>query len=300
VTWINAIQKFRDNCGEWSSAPVIVTDRSKLNLSVGGETVSVTGDKIRKLAKDLDGSGKEDQEAEEREARKMSDAIYNVESITVSATKMAFTKEKLLEEERQKKKALELKKLDEMIEKEKEKQKCIETFIEKEKKRQRRKQLEKDTDQELSQIKEQVKAQVENLKTVFSSKAKAMDRESDRLKMEKMRELTNLKISITNLLIDQQIKGSVSNCKHGGHEEQDAYCNARFPSDWFENKHCRVKENFCGVCCDKEFSAKFEEDKTKCLYECRISNGEIASKSSGIQGTNESALVEVVNMPKDF
>lgn len=125
----------------------------------------------------------------------------------------------------------------------------------------------------------------------------AMDQNAERLKNEKMQKLTELKLRITSMLIDQEIKGSVGNCKHGGQEEQESYCNARFPLTWFENKHCRVKENFCGICCEKEFSVRFEEDRTHCIYECRLANGEISSKSPGLQGTNETATVEIVNDP---
>lgn len=92
-----------------------------------------------------------------------------------------------------------------------------------------------------------------------------MDQEYERMKMEKMKQLTQMKIRITNLLIDQEVKGSISNCKDATQEEQEAYCNARFPNTWFENKYCRKKEQFCGVCCEKEFSVKQEDDRNKCL-----------------------------------
>lgn len=63
-----------------------------------------------------------------------------------------------------------------------------------------------------------------------------LDQETERLRADKMKKLTQMKIKITNMLIDQEIKGSVSNCKHSKSEEQNAYCNARFPTSWFENK----------------------------------------------------------------
>lgn len=51
-----------------------------------------------------------------------------------------------------------------------------------------------------------------------------------------MKQLTNMKIRITSLLIDQQSKGSISNCKQDKDENKVGYCNARFPTAWFENK----------------------------------------------------------------
>lgn len=261
------ILKFRDSCQDYTNNAVRVTDDSTVSLSIGGEKVTINGGKLKQLAKDnlSKKAADEDSAEEEKEARRMSDMIYNVESITTNAAKNAFFREKLLEEERKLKKKKELEKLDEMIRKEKEKEKCIQMFLEKEAKRQRRKRLEKDTDAELTQIKAQVETQVNSLKKMYSSKMQDLDQETEKIKAEKMRELTSLKLRITSMLIDQEIKGSVSNCKHGKVEEQEAYCNARFPTTWFENKHCRVKENFCGVCCEKEFSVKFEEDRNKCI-----------------------------------
>jgi len=60
-----------------------------------------------------------------------------------------------------------------------------------------------------------------------------------------------------------------------------------------------LKENFCGVCCENEFSVRYAEDREKCLYECRLMNG-MASAGSGndkLSGTNEQATVEIVNSP---
>jgi len=48
--------------------------------------------------------------------------------------------------------------------------------------------------------------------------------------MEKMKKLTNMKLKITTMLIDQEVKGEVSNCKQDKEENKIAYCNARFPN----------------------------------------------------------------------
>jgi len=201
-----------------------VEDSDTVNLRLGGETVSIKGDKLKKLAKDnLSSKADEvDNESEIREATKMSDLVYNVESITTNATANAFFKERLLEREKKLKAKKDLDKLDEMINKEKEKEKCIQKFLEKESKRQRRKQLEKDTAEELKDIKVQVQTQVESLKKVYSNKMGKLDQETERLKMEKMKQLSQLKIRITNMLIDQEIKGSVDNCKDSKPDEQEA------------------------------------------------------------------------------
>jgi len=203
-----------------------------------------------------------------------------------------------MEKEEEMKAKKELEKLDKMIQKEKEKEKCIETFLERESRRMARKNKEKQAEEELKEIKNEVESQVKEIKHVFTSKMSKLHQQTERLKMEKMKQLTDMKLRITGLLIDQEIKGSVSNCKQDKEENQVAYCNARYPVSWFENKHCRLKENFCGTCCEKEFSVRFAEDREKCLYECRLVNGMIAlGGNDKLTGTNEQATVEIVNNP---
>lgn len=268
---------------------------------MGNETVEVSGEKLKSLAKNtLESKAKdEEKEAEEREEQKMSDAINQVESITTNYTKNEFFKERLMEKEEEMKAKKELEDLDKLIQKEKEKERCIETFLERESRRMSRKNKEKQAEEELKEIKKEVEHQVKEIKTVFHSKMSKLKQSTERMKMEKMKQLTDMKLKITSLLIDQEIKGSITNCKQDKEENFEAYCNARFPVNWFENKHCRLKENFCGICCEKEFSVRFAEDREKCLYECRLVNGMIStgSGSDKLTGTNEVATVEIVNNP---
>jgi Rad3-related DNA helicase len=195
----------------------------------------------------------------------MSDAINQVESITTNMTKNEFFKERLVEKEEELKAKKDLEKLDKMIQKEKEKENCIQTFLERESRRMARKAKEKQAEEELGEIKKEVMTQVKEIKTVFRSKMSRLKQETERSTMEKMKQLTDMKLRITSMLIDQEIKGSVSNCKQDKEENKIAYCNARYPVNWFENKHCRIKQAFCGVCCEKEFSVRFAEDREKCL-----------------------------------
>jgi len=185
--------------------------------------------------------------------------------MTTDYTKNEFFKEQLLEKEKALKAKLDLENLDKLIQKEAEKEKCIQQFLDKEKRKAARLEHQHQAEEELGEIKKQVETQVKEIKHVFNEKMGSLDKETERIKMEKMRKLTNMKIRITNMLIDQEFKGSISNCKQDKEEKQIAYCNARFTTEWFENKFCRVKENFCGVCCEKEFSVRFAEDREKCL-----------------------------------
>lgn len=71
---------------------------------------------------------------------------------------------------------------------------------------------------------------MKNIKHVFRAKMNKLKQETERIKMEKMKKLTNMKLKITTMLIDQEVKGEVSNCKQDKEENKIAYCNARFPN----------------------------------------------------------------------
>lgn len=201
-----------------------MTDTDHLKLKLGNETIEVSGDKLKELAKNsLDSKMKDlEKEEDEKDEHKISDAINQVETITTNYTKNEFFKERLIEKEEELKAKKELENLDKMIQKEKEKEKCIETFLERESRQQRRKTKEKQAEEELKEIKSEVERQVKNIKHVFRSKMGKLKQETERIKMEKMKQLTNMKLKITSMLIDQEIKGSISNCKQDKEENKTA------------------------------------------------------------------------------
>jgi len=194
--------------------------------------VEVSGSKLKELGKHVLEDKEKDQEKidEEREDQKISDAINQVETITTNYTKNEFFKEKLIEKESELKAKKELENIDKLIQKEKEKEKCIQTFLDREKRKAERLQKEKNAEQELQQIKKEVEGQVKEIKHVFHNKMGSLNKETERIKMEKMKQLTNMKLRITTLLIDQESKGSITNCKQDKDENKVAYCNARFPT----------------------------------------------------------------------
>lgn len=99
---------------------------------------------------------------------------------------------------------------------------------------------------------------------------------------------------MTKILIDQGARGSRSNCLVEKEDQKANYCNAKFTSNWFDNNNCRKKENFCGVCCDREFSVSFPEDREKCIYECHLKNGQLTSSSNKVSESNYQATVETI------
>jgi len=225
VGWIKEIIKFRDNCPDSNNSNAVnVSDNSKLKLKYGNEFVEISGEKLKELAKaSLESKSKDiEKEEEMKEEQKINDALNQVESITNNYTKNEFFKEKLIEKEEDLKAKKELENLDKIIQKEKEKEKCIEAFLERESRRQKRQAKQKEAETELNEIKKEVESQVKNIKHVFRAKMSKLRNTTEKIKMEKMKKLTNMKLKITQLLIDQEMKGSISNCKQDKEENKIA------------------------------------------------------------------------------
>jgi len=258
--------------------------------------VEIDPEQIKQMAKEAAMDKGKDSEAAKatEEAKKMDLALNSVEEITADASANEFFKESILQKENQLKQRKDLEKMDKAIQKAEEKLKCMEAGIEREKARQEAERKKKMNQEEVKEIKEQVEDEVKAVKTTMHNKLSSLDRETERLKAQKMQKLTELKYRMTKIMIDQQSRGSRSNCLVEKEDAKIGYCNARFRENWFENKFCRDKENFCGVCCDKEFSVSFAEDREKCIYECRLKNGQVSSSNDKLSETNYSATVELL------
>lgn len=179
-------------------------------------------ERLQKLAKDTMKSKSKDRELEEAEANKITDAINQVQTLTISNSKNEFFRAKMLQEEEKRRQEQDLQKLDRLVQKEQEKERCIKTFLEREASRMARKHQQEEAAEELNEIKKEVVDQVKEVKNVFSKKIQDMRREYERKKMDKMKELTDAKLKITGMLIDSQSKGSGSNCKQDKQEVKDA------------------------------------------------------------------------------
>jgi len=83
-----------------------------------------------------------------------------------------------------------LQKLDRAIQKEAEKLKCIQAYMDREAKRQSKKVKEMQRVEELKEIKREVQTEVANVKNVFHNKINTYTKDTERMKLDKMKKLT--------------------------------------------------------------------------------------------------------------
>lgn len=209
------ITQFRDSCNISPDGTINIGEKDKIELNIGNETVELGGDQLRDLAQEaaMDHVKSDDQKADQDDEQKLNDTINQVESITADATTNEFYKEQLIEQENQLRAKKDLQKLDRSIQKEAEKLKCIQAFIDREAKRQNKKVKEMQRKEELMEIKREVETEVKNVKNVFHKKMNSLSRDTERMKMDKMKKLTEYRLKITKLMVDQETRGNTSNCK---------------------------------------------------------------------------------------
>jgi len=98
------------------------------------------------------------------------------------------------------------------IQKAEEKLKCMETILERERMKAEANRKKNESVEEVKAIKEQVKNEVKNVKNIFHNKMDSMQKETERLKFQKLQRLSQLKYTMTKMLIDQGTRGNRSNC----------------------------------------------------------------------------------------
>jgi len=207
-------------------------------MDVNGESMTIESDQLKEAAQQaiLDSEAENDRKQEQENSNKMEDTINQVEKLANDATKTEFFKEQLLQKEQALKQQQDLKRLDTSIQKQQEKLKCIEMMYQKEKKKQDMRLKQTQHREEIQTIRNEVENQVNNIKNVFNSKLNGMMAETQRLRQQKMKNLMELKLKITKLLVDKDTKGDISNCEADKEAKRISYCNVKFNNDWFENK----------------------------------------------------------------
>lgn len=183
-------------------------------MSIGNEEVEISPEQMKKMAKEAAYAKANDADSknDELDAKKLDDALNQVESIATDATQNEFFKENLLQKEKQMKTRKDLEKLDTQIQKAEEKLKCMETMIKREKEKADKARKLSQQKEEVQELKKEVENEVKAVKTVFHNKIDHFAVETNRIKANKLKTLASLKLRMTKMLIDQGSRGKRSNC----------------------------------------------------------------------------------------
>jgi len=75
---------------------------------------------------------------------------------------------------------------------------------------------------------------------------------------------------MTKQLLDVTKSGDAEVCRSswGDAALMDAYCNDNVINDFAKNMECKIKDNFCFVCCDTEFGKVNKSGKDVCFNKC--------------------------------
>ena len=97
-----------------------------------------------------------------------------------------------------------------------------------------------------------------------------------------------MKIKMASKLLQAYNKGDSAKCaKKDDASAVEAYCNAKFPTNPEQNQNCKVPEDFCFICCDKEFGAMRQTERSDCYNGCTPAPEGAAASPDAVVATPE-------------
>jgi len=118
-------------------------------------------------------------------------------------------------------------------------------------------------------LKVQIRDMIENMRKKQQSKISIMQLIADKKYKEQKNEASQLKIKMAAQLLQAYEKGDKEQCAKSDEPALiDAYCNKQFPDQPQLNQGCKVTEDFCFICCDKEFGSMRMTERKDCYQQC--------------------------------
>ena len=120
---------------------------------------------------------------------------------------------------------------------------------------------------------------IENMRKKQQSKISIMQLIADKKYKEQKNEASQLKIKMAAQLLQAYEKGDKEQCAKSDEPALiEAYCNKQFPDQPQLNQGCKVRisfffiikvtEDFCFICCDKEFGSMRMTERKDCYQQC--------------------------------
>ena len=118
-------------------------------------------------------------------------------------------------------------------------------------------------------LKNQIKTMISNMRKKQQAKISLMQKIADKKFKEQKNEASQMKIHMASNLLQAYSKGDKATCgKASDAKSVEAYCNKNFPTNPDQNQGCKVEDDFCYICCDKEFGAMRMTERKDCYQQC--------------------------------
>ena len=122
----------------------------------------------------------------------------------------------------------------------------------------------------MNDIKSETEKELEARRNTLKKKIKKIRMLADRKTKIIQNKINIVRNEMSKSLVDATRNGDAKTCKDAWATEQKMkdYCDKNIIDDYSRNLECKIKDNFCFMCCDHEFGKANLEGKEQCYNIC--------------------------------
>ena len=209
-------------------------------------------------------------EVEKSEEQLLKKNLVSTETVTLNAVKKEIQLEKMLEKEEKEKEDMETKELLLQIEIEKKKNNCLANVIKQKEIEDQFNLAKQENDIEVKQLKDEASRQIIIKRNDMKEKILSMRRKNERKKNMLKQKLITVRSEIAENLQVVSKSGSKGICKDSKDDvtKINDYCENNFFDNYNNLVDCKDKSSFCYVCCENEFGAIHVGERDDCYNMC--------------------------------
>jgi hypothetical protein len=276
--WGNDFTLFKVDCHVGRQTSLLSADDEKqlaedLKKKLGQARLDVLGDKQKKLRLSMMSS----------QNGKYKLKVKKVQDTGFKAIEKELQLENLIRQEEKAKEEMELNNLLKLIQAEKDKQACLRNTIKERDLDAEFLDERRSSEHEVAEIKEEISKQVK-IKRAKMKKLIEQMRAKTRLRKSALEnELKTLRQTMAKEMLQANKSGSMEKCRAGktDMDKREIYCNLNYIEDYVRNSDCKTDENFCYMCCEKEFGNMFIDRRENCYNMCDLNVAKAVRPKTG-------------------
>lgn len=195
----------------------------------------------------------------------LDESVHETAKLAADAVDKELKAEELDEQEEKLRQKEAVEEMEKKVKEEKEKEKCIKKAIKRKSAAQQRKAHAIEVASKINEIKQSTIEEIESQQENHRKKMKKLRQSFERSKLNRQRELAEIKMTMTKDMIDAEKEGDATKCSPTTPvKARQNYCNEKFGEDWNQNKNCQDAAQFCEVCCEQEFGMMHNDMRDAC------------------------------------
>lgn len=263
--WSDAFKLFKVDCFLGKQVTLItMEDEMRLaqerNKKIGESNAQFESEKASK-ARDQIAFG---------EQKAITSKVTGTEKTGLKALEKEMQLEDLLKNEEKQREEMEIAKIAQQIEEEKKKANCLNSNIKEKEIDEMFIQDKRDAEQEVKDIKRQISQSVLSKRSKLKKQLEEMKKLANIRKSQMRAKLRALRQSMARNLMLASKAGEIDKCSKGTGKTQfrEEFCDSHIPDDYLVNADCKLKDNFCYVCCEHEFGNLHLDRRSDCYDSC--------------------------------